>query len=241
MKSEEYYTEADWRCHTVVRVAATTTVPGLGTLPVGAVGKAVGIVDYKASRITFSIPDATALFLNLSKRHHEDAAAVSHKIPVSPTPQDLEDDDAFAYLENIMASVVFAYTALESFANEEIPDDFIHTIEKGRCKELYDKAQIEKYLSLEVKLGDILPVVCGVTSPKGSKSWEDYVALETLRHSIIHMKKSDREHIGYSSKSVWSRVIKEPLPQTFAVAKAIIAYFYKSRSLKPHWYENLPF
>ena len=140
-----------------------------------------------------------------------------------------------------MASVVFSYTALESFANEEISDDYIHTIEKSRYKEVYDKTQIERNLTLQVKLGDILPVVSGVPSPKGAAAWQNFIALETLRHSIIHMKKSDREHIGYSSQSIWSKLNQHPVPYAIAIAKGIIDHFYGQRDLKPHWYENLPF
>ena len=241
MGTEEYYTEADWRCHTVVRVAATTTVPGLGTLPEGAIGKAVGMVDYQASQIAFSIPNATALFLNLSKRHYDDAVAVSQDFPASPSAKPLDDKAAFAYVENILASVVFSYTALEAFANEEIPDDYIHTVERSKCKEVYDKVQIERNLTLQVKLGDILPVVCGVPSPKGAMAWQNFITLETLRHGIIHMKKADREHNGYSSQSVWSKLIQQPVPYAVSTAIGIFDYFYGQRDLKPHWYKNLSF
>jgi hypothetical protein len=90
-------------------------------------------------------------------------------------------------------------------------------------------------------LGDILPVVFDLPSPKGTKTWENYVALESLRHSIIHMKRVDREHVGYSSQSVWRALIAEPVPYSVATAKAMIDYFYDARGPKPHWYENFPF
>ena len=77
--------------------------------------------------------------------------------------------------------------------------------------------------------------------PEGGKIWQDYLTLEALRHSIIHMKKPDREHVGYSSESVWSRLIKEPVPYAVPVAKGLIDLFYGSRSRKPHWYEHFPF
>lgn len=241
MESGEYFTEADWRCQIVVRVVDATTVPGLGHLPSGAVGKGSGIIDYRSGRIAFTLPNATALFLNLSKRHYDEALTVARGFSVAPTLQSLDDEATFAYLENIMASVVFAYTALESFANDEITDDFTYSVDKTKSTEVYDKSQIERFLSLEVKLGDILPAVCGVPSPKGVKIWQDYLALESLRHSVIHMKKVDREHVGYSSQSVWSRLVREPVPHLLPVAKGMIDYFYNPRSAKPHWYENFPF
>jgi hypothetical protein len=241
MESGEFNKEADWRCHTVVRIAACTTVPGLGTLPAGTIGKAVGIVDYQSVRIGFSIPNATALFLNLSHSHYQAASAISKTFSLAPSLQTLNDDISFSYLENIMASIVFAYTALESFANEEIPDDFTYAIEKSKCTEVYDKTQIERFLTLEVKIGIILPIIFGVSTPKGNKIWENYLALESLRHSIIHMKKLDRDHFGDSSRSVWSKLISTQVPNSAVVSKSIMDHFYVSRSLKPHWYENFPF
>jgi hypothetical protein len=241
MESEEYFTDADWRCQIVVRVAKAADVPGLGHLPAGAVGKGSGIIDYQSGQIAFTLPNATALFLNLSKRHYDEALALANGFSAAPTLQSLEDGAAFAYLENIMASVVFAYTALESFANDEIPDDYTYSVAKTKSTEVYNKSQIERFLTLEVKLGEILPAVCGVPSPKGIKVWQDYIALESLRHSIIHMKKFDREHVGYSSQSVWSRLIKDPVPYPIPVAVGVIDYFYKPRAVRPHWYENLPF
>lgn len=241
MESGEYFTEADWRCRIVVRVAEATTVPGLGDLPAGAVAKGMGIIDYQSGQLAFTLPNPTALFLNLSKKHYDEALTVAQDFSVAPTLQKQGDEASFAYLENIMASVVFAYTALESFANEEIPDDFTYSVDKTKSTEVYNKAQIERFLSMEVKLGEILPAVCGVPSPKGVKIWQDYVALESLRHSIVHMKEADREHVGYSSQSVWSRLIKEPVPYAVPVAKGMIDHFYRPRSPKPHWYEHFPF
>ena len=149
----DHFTQADWRCHIVVRLAAPATLPGSGTvLPVGAVGKGVAEVDYQTNRIAFSIPNATALFLNLSRRYYESASMIAQTFSAGSKLQSLQDVDVFSYLENIMASIAFAYTALEAFANEEIPDDYVYTIVKTRHSEIYNKSQIERALSLQTKL-----------------------------------------------------------------------------------------
>lgn len=239
--SEEYYTEADWRCHIVVRLTTPATLPGSNTpLPAGAIGKGVAEIDYQANRVAFSIPNATALFLNLSKRHYEAALATAQTFSSGPKLQSLTDMDIFSYLEDVMASVVFAYTSLEAFANEAIPDDFVYTIPKSKCSEVYSKSQIERSLSLQTKLGDILPSISGVPSPKGIKVWQDFLSLEELRNNIIHMKTADREHVGYSNQSIWSKLVNEPVPYVLPHAKAMIDHFYASRKLKPHWYEQFP-
>ncbi len=237
--SEDYFSEADWRCQMVVRLAAPTTLPGSSTsLPTGAVGKGVAEIDYKCGRVVFPIPNATALFFNLSNRHYKSARVTSQRFSSSPDLQSLTDEDIFSYLEDVMASVVFAYTALEAFANEEIPDDFVHTITKSKCSEVFNKSQIERSLSLQIKLGDILPAITGITSPKGTKVWQDFVALEELRNSIIHMKTMDRQHVGYSNQSIWSKLVSEPVPFVLPSAKAMVDHFYASRQLKPNWYEH---
>jgi len=238
----EYFTEADWRCHIVVQLAAPATLPGSSTaIPAGAIGKGVAIVDYQTNRVAFSIPSATALFLSLSKRYYESASIIVQTFSSTPKLQSLDDVKVFSYLENIMASIVFAYTALEAFANEEIPDDYVHTIVKSKSSEIYRKSQIERSLSLQTKLSDILPAIHEVPSPKGNKIWQDFLALEELRNNIIHMKTADREHVGYSNHSIWSKLVTDPVPYVLPFAKLMIDYFYTLRKLKPHWYEQFPF
>lgn len=240
--AEGYITEADWRCHIVVHLAAQASLPGSNTLlPIGSIGKGIAVIDYKASRIAFPIPNATALFLNLSKRHYESARVTAQTFSSGSDLQSLTDADIFSYLEDVMASVVFAYTALEAFANEEIPDDFVYTIAKSKCNEVFHKGQIERSLNLQTKLGDILPAITGIDSPKGTKVWQEFVSLEEFRNNIIHMKTIDRQHIGYSNQSIWSKLVNEPVPFVLPSAIAMVDYFYASRKLKPHWYEHFAF
>src|ERR1700741_2636752 len=131
--SEQNYA-ADWRCESVIRLPQhVAKLPGrAGPIPAGATGKAIALIDYRGSRFAFPLPNATALFLNLSHRHFEAAEAAVHRFS-SPPVRTLGDDDTFAYLEDVMASVVFAYTALEAFATAEIPDDYVHRIDMRKC------------------------------------------------------------------------------------------------------------
>ena len=244
MAEKEYYTDADWRYQIVVRTSEPSEIFGKDNpMPAGVVGKGVGFVGSSSQPTSFGIPNATALFLNLSKRYYDEAYSIGQKHTSSKDLRYFLDNDneAFSYFENIMASVVFSYTSLESFANEEIPEDFVFSIDRGKCVENYNKIQIEKSLSLVTKLGDILPLVFKIKSPKGTKIWEGFIKLEKLRHSIIHMKVKDREHKGFSSTSVWSQLLKKPIPYAISTVKNMIDYFYKSKTLKPHWYNNFPY
>ena len=104
----------------------------------------------------------------------------------------------------------------------------------------YNKSKIERSISLGEKLENILPKILKVSSPKGNKVWDDFINLQELRHKIIHMKSVDREQTKYTPNSVWSNLIKDSIPNSVPIAKEIIDYFFKSKTNKPHWYENYP-
>ena len=67
-----------------------------------------------------------------------------------------------------MASIIFAYTAIEAFANEEIPEDYIYKAETRSSEILiaYQKDSIERRISLDEKLGSILPKTKNLPTPK---------------------------------------------------------------------------
>ena len=74
-----------------------------------------------------------------------------------------------------MAAIVFSITALESFANEEIPEDHQYTFKKASGVFVVEgKEWIERNKSLSEKLSSILPKIFGVSSLKGTKPWQEW-------------------------------------------------------------------
>ena len=137
-----------------------------------------------------------------------------------------------------MASVVFAYTAIESFVNMAIPDNYIHrrTKKDGKCIEEYNKFQIERFFSLSDKL-ELLPqwlTAKGTNSPKGTMLWQRFQKLEELRDRIIHLKSVDLETEKPDRPipdSIWQELVK--VPETYNVASDILKYF--SGDKQPRW------
>jgi hypothetical protein len=140
-----------------------------------------------------------------------------------------------------MASVVFACTALEAFVNEEIPDSYVYICKEKQNTKHYDKEQIERYLTLNAKLGDVLPLALSVRTPKGKSIWNDYDKLRDLRDRIIHMKTQDRAHRGENPKSIWNALMRSPLPETHKAAKNMISYFLNAKGTQPRWFQKCPF
>jgi hypothetical protein len=235
----------DWRINNLTWTTAPFTPPGsLTPVPPGAAVTQAAIIHYGKGRIGITIPNATALLLNLSQISHVQAEQLISKcLSNKDNFGHLPDSDVFTFYEQMMASIVFAYTSLESFVNEELPDDYIHIVENknNRCTEHYNKEQIEMYLSLDSKLADVLPAVLKIKSPKGTKIWQEYNELKNIRDRIIHMKTSDRNSRGEDKNSIWNVILSKPLIKTYDTAKNMMHYFLKPKNKTPRWFDKCPF
>ena len=110
-----------------------------------------------------------------------------------------------------MTSVVFAYSAIEAYANQTIPETYSYSEEQpSGLLVARDKDWVERYLSLDVKLLDVLPSVLGKPSPKGLAVWEGYHHLRDLRNAIVHLKTVSypkSQEINTSPDSIWYRLL----------------------------------
>ena len=146
--------------------------------------------------------------------------------------------ESFDYIERVMESIVMAFTALEAFVNENIPDDYqYHTHKKSEViLEVMDKNAIERWLSLDEKLSLVLPGAKSIDSPKGRKCWQGYKELKRSRDRIIHMKKEDRRSSGPDIPTLWHQLFKVNAPHI--QAKEVIDYFVKKTEVQPRWHSE---
>jgi len=202
---------------------------------------------YGDREIGFGDPNATALFLNQSHKSFEEALKLQPFIGDWPPADQDPTTRVYDYLELICASITFAYTALEAFANEELPDDFIYEFEEQTDSGLYvvrqsDKEQIEHRFSLSEKLATVLPQALGKSSPKGTSSWEGFVHMRRLRDRIIHMKSSDRKHSkgdNMHPKSIWNDILDPDQRHYPSISKVMILHFKQENDA--HWLKYCPF
>lgn len=186
------------------------------------------------------------MFLSLSARSFSKAKEIieSDGLPKS-IKKELRfknDERALDYIEDVCAAIVFAYSALEAFANESIPDTYEYKTQRPdkRCLEIYNKEQVERNVSLDTKLSVILPEVLSVKSPKGSsRVWDDFKQLGDIRDRIIHMKSGDRKSSGPDEKTIWNAIFASVSPP-HQVAKEVLNFFLKSKEVLPTWLEHAP-
>jgi len=191
--------------------------------------------------VTFFCPNNVAVLLSVSSRALDKAKEVYGKFFLAPDAEFRlekvdEDKKTFLnrvssavcdYIEHVQTSIVFAYTALETFANLSIPEGYLYQTEsksKG-VKETYDKNAIERWLSLKVKVQCILTEIYETKDVEHQKWWGHFSSLERYRNEIIHQKTIDSTSFykEYFKASVFS-ACECPLP--------VIRFFYEAHAAK---------
>ena len=165
----------DWRMQLTARVAKDWTSPWTGqTAPKGSQLTLSSIIVFsKKKRLTIAVPNATALCLSASARSWREAVAIRRTAKIDSSLKSevtfQSHTESFDYIERVIESVILAYTGLEAFANEVIPDKYeYHAHRRSEIiLEVMTKPGIERWMSLDEKLASILPDVLKVKSPKG--------------------------------------------------------------------------
>lgn len=242
----------DWRLQAIVALARPFTSRTTGiTYPVGTPIEPGAYVKLDGELRGIRLPSAPALYVSLARRHGHEAQALRASLEASSTWEVMHDgvlkvteaneSKLFDFFESIVASVICAYTALETFANESIPEGFEHVAQRAdkRCTETYDKAQVERHVTLDVKLDTILPKIFSAPSPKGEKAWQNYIWLKRLRDRLIHLKSSDWRDAGpeQADESLWTALFEKRATRVYAIPLDLVRHF--KRESPPRWLSQI--
>ena len=205
----------------------------------------VSIIELNPKKkITIAVPNATALFLKASARSWKEAKEIRERNGIdSVSRRDREfssQSEAFDYLERVIESIIMAFSGLEAFVNEMIPDDYLYETHRRSetIWERMDKAQIERYLSIGEKLEVVLPDALKTKSPKGRHFWGDFVKLRKIRDRIIHAKAADRKSSGPDNPNLWHDLFRVSCPHSQALK--IIDFFLRETNTQPQWRQACP-
>jgi len=136
------------------------------------------------------------------------------------------------YIEEIQTSIVFGYTALETFTNLSIPDDYIYENKNHKgIVENYNKEAIERWLDMKKKL-NILKEIYKTNKLENQKWWSYFILLEQYRNSIIHQK-------TINSTGFYKEYFKNNIFEICNVSENIIKFFYdaheENNQTNPIW------
>ena len=165
--------------------------------------------------------------LEKSKEFFEKTILPRHKNYLGLFPHIEEQKKYFDYFELIISSVIFAYTALEAFANICIPEDYEFVVEKDEVKTIYSKRAIERRYSLRDKFKLILKSIFETSDPTKEKWWDEFIDLENLRDEVVHTKQA-------KSEDRYSQLLSKKIFRTISVHREIIKFYgyYISKNKK---------
>ncbi len=233
----------DWRLQTQGSLSEDWKSPWTGDTHLkGSKITVISIIELtKKKHLTLPIPNATASCLNISKKTWLEARELRKASGLDKSIKNQVsfrcDSDAIDYLELIMQSIVFAFTALEAFVNEIIPSDFRYEKKSKKATEIYTKEEIERWVSIDEKLDKIIPTILKVGTPKGrDRSWQGFKDLKNIRDRLIHMKSDDRKSSGPEAKTIWTELMKTEPP--YILAFTIVKYFIGDQGSTPSWFQH---
>lgn len=203
------------------------------------------LATISGAEIRFNTPNNVSIFLSSAKKELSKSHAIYKslfgKINKSKHKQfKVTDKDLprlYNYFESIQVAIVSMYTAIESFANICIPEAYVYekTNSKG-IKESYDKNLIERYIATSEKIDKILPIILNCSSPKGTKLWEDFKTLESLRNDIIHPKTTKKNKEIKEDSSFLCKLLADGFITKITSGFSMVSYFCEkdtSHSLFP--------
>lgn len=189
----------------------------------------------RSREISYFVPNNIAMLMSVSTKASSRAKEIfdrkfkdsSYELNITKLTGNKKDaisaisKDVYDYIEEIQSSIVFAYTALEAFANISIPQDYIYHAKKNSkgIKESYDKVAIERWLSLKLKIKFILPELYEARAVEKQKWWGQFVTLEEYRNEIIHQKSID-------ATEFYKPYFKDSIFNIINCIESLISFFY---------------
>jgi hypothetical protein len=208
----------------------------------------------KHNYLSFVTPSAPALCLNVAISAAALSEAIRPRLLLIPMlthdekrgsqVRDESIADLYYFFEQSIISVTMSFQAIEIFANAIIGRKSTKNIvvnRKGGVEKNLTPIEAERELSTEEKLGQVLPNILGVSSPRGHRPWQSFKSLKEARDATVHLKSRDiytrndadreslffyylnhdaREYPGAAIKVI-SHFFPEQLPRWLRYAKEI--------------------
>ena len=104
----------------------------------------------------------------------------------------------------------------------------------------YRGEAIERNVSLNEKLAEVLPDALGVDSPKGMHIWSAYKSLKEFRDRIVHLKMADRRPRGPEIPSIWGDMLRNP-KEPFCDNAHKLMGSYGPKVTDRRWHQKYPY
>ena len=158
-------------------------------------GKIYGgfVHNINGKNLIFPIPDPTLIYFNNAQQQvrliNELKKRLIDKVDYTKSLNEPALNEIYHYYGTTSGFVIFLFTSIESFINQQIPDDFIYRNEVNRKTELYNRNQIQEFLDFDTKLKKVLKQATGKDFFNKPTSTNQLIFnLKAFRDDIIHTK-----------------------------------------------------
>lgn len=239
----------DWRIAKATRLGQDVSSASRGT-PAHKAGAPVYLSTLtRASNgelVGFVAPSVASLALNLASRAAERATVLrqglSYVATVSPhgasrSVAHKDTPNLFELFESCMACITFSFQALEAFCNDSIASRSRRAFPVKRKNEIVhlDPNELQRMTSTEFKLGDVLPDLFKVPTPKGGKVWQEFKEMKVTRDSVLHMKAKDQYMgVDIEDPTLLFRFLDRGVRDYPVLSHRIMKYFF-ANDREPRW------
>lgn len=225
----------DWRIDTVAQTAQE-----FDNAPIGSPIWLISVAKHrKHNYLSFPTPSPAALCLNIAIDSAAHAEAIRPSLTLQPvlTPdskrgfQIKQDNigDLYYFFEQAIITATISFQSVELFSNAIIGRRATKNVvvkRKSGDKDL-TPTQAERELSTEEKLGQVLPSLMSVPSPRGNRAWQAFKTLKEGRDATVHLKSHDvytRNNID--TESLFFYYLNHDLREFPSAAIKIISHFF---------------
>lgn len=190
----------DWRIESVSKLAQS-----FGGAPIGSPIWLMSTAKHKRHNyLSFITPSGPALCLNIAIGSAAVAEVVRPRLLLTPMlthngkrgfqVRNESVSDLYYFFEQSIISVTMSFQSIEIFTNAVIGRKATANIvvkRKGGVIKSLAPTEAERELSTEEKLGQVLPDLLGVSSPRGNRAWQAFKKLKDARDATVHLKSRD--------------------------------------------------
>jgi hypothetical protein len=124
---------------------------------------------------------------------------------------------------------VFSVQALEAYSNYKLAYNLKKPLQVDRHGKTVNLPldEAERELSLDEKIGTVLPALLGLQSPRSESVWERYVHLRRLRDATVHFKSRHQWSTAGATfdESPYTYFVQESPLAIPRAALAVLRYF----------------
>ncbi|MDB5227289.1 MAG: hypothetical protein JWN78_1482 [Bacteroidota bacterium] len=165
---------------------------------------------YKRNGKNYIIPEANpiVIYFECARRHIREIKSSNERLfseleKICPEEFGKQAKDAnanimlnlfYSYYTLVSISASFLFNSIEAFINNIIPKDFTYSKESNKHTITYSKYQIQKEISFEEKIKNVVPQITNKSFCQDySQKWDSIKKLKEFRDEIIHTKSYDKE------------------------------------------------